>query len=45
MTPDNDFFRLDQQQWYQEFVESELSTKVQYTNPHPQKFTFDDVPF
>lgn len=45
MTTDNDFFRLDQQQWYAEFVDAELSEMFCDTNPHPQKFEFDDVPF
>jgi len=45
MTTDNDFFRLDQQQWYAEFVGAELSEMLSDTNPHPQKFEFDDVPF
>jgi hypothetical protein len=45
MTADNDFFRLDQCEWFQEFVDHELSKIPQDTNPHPQKFEFDDVPF
>jgi hypothetical protein len=42
---DNDFFKLDQQQWYQEFVESELPEKVCDTNPQPEKFTLEDTHF
>ena len=42
---DHEFFSLDQAQWYQEFVESELSQKVVNTNPQPEKFTFEDIPF
>lgn len=45
MTTDNDFFKQDQQQWYQEFVDAELREMFDNTNPHTQKFTFDDVPF
>lgn len=45
MTTERDFFRADQAQWYQEFVERELSQKVQDTNPQPEKFTLEDIPF
>ena len=42
---DNEFFRLDQLQWYAEYVDTEVSEIRQYTNPHTEKFEFDDVPF
>jgi hypothetical protein len=45
MTPERDFFQQDQQQWFEEFVDTELSEMFQDTNPHPQKFEFDDIPF
>jgi hypothetical protein len=45
MTPEHDFFQQDQQQWFEEFVDAELSEMLTDTNPHPQKFEFDDIPF
>lgn len=45
MTTERDFFRLDQQEWFQEFVDAELSEMLADTNPHPEKFEFDDIPF
>jgi hypothetical protein len=42
---ERDFFRADQEAWYQEFVDAELSTKVVNTNPQPEKFTLEDIPF
>jgi len=42
---DNEFFRLDQLQWYTEYVDTEVSEICQHTNPHSEKFEFDDVPF
>ena len=42
---DREFYRLDQEQWFQEFVEQELSTKVDDTHTHREFFEFDDVPF
>jgi hypothetical protein len=45
MTSDTDFFRLDQEAWFQEFVEHELSTKVCDTDPQPEKFTLEDIHF
>ena len=44
MTTDNDFFRLDQQQWFEDFVDSELSEMLCDTQD-PQKFTLEDVPY
>ena len=41
----NEFFRLDQEQWYQEFVDAEVSEIRESTNTHGEFFTFDDVPF
>lgn len=40
---DNEFFKLDQEQWYCEFVDTEVSQIVSDTYPHPEKF--EDVPF
>jgi hypothetical protein len=42
---DNEFFRLDQLQWYTEYVDTEVSEIREHTNPHSEKFEFDDVPF
>ncbi len=42
---DNEFFRLDQLQWYREYVDTEVPEIRQHTNPHSEKFEFDDVPF
>lgn len=42
---DNEFFRLDQEQWYQEFVDHEVSEILTDTNTHREFFEFDDVPF
>ena len=41
---DTDFFSLNQEQWFTEFVEYELSKKVADTNAHDNFFEFDDVP-
>lgn len=43
--PTNDFFRLDQEQWYGEFVDHEVSEILGDTNAHREIFEFDDVPF
>jgi hypothetical protein len=42
---DNEFFKLDQQQWYQEFVEAQLPKNFTHTNAHPEKFVLEDLPF
>ena len=42
---DTDFFSLNQEQWFTEFVEAELSQKVADTNAHREFFEFDDVPY
>jgi hypothetical protein len=42
---DNEFFRMDQEQWYNEFVDAEVSEIRQSTNTHGEFFEFDDVPF
>lgn len=41
----NDFFRLEQEQWYTEFVDAEVSEILEDTNQHGEIFEFDDVPF
>ena len=41
---DTEFFSLNQEQWFTEFVEYELSKKVADTNAHDNFFEFDDVP-
>ena len=41
---DNEFFKLDQELWFTEYVESELSKKVSDTDIQIENF-FLDVPF
>lgn len=41
---DNEFFKLDQELWFAEYVESELSKKVGDTDTQIENF-FLDVPF
>ena len=41
---DNEFFKLDQELWFTEYVESELSKKVSDTDTQIENF-FLDVPF
>lgn len=41
---DNEFFIADQEQWYQEFVDAEVSEIQQATHDHTENF-FVDVPF
>jgi hypothetical protein len=40
-----EFFKADQEQWYAEWVDSEVSEIVGDTNTHREIFEFDDVPF
>lgn len=40
-----DFFRLEQEQWYQDFVDHEVNAILQDTDPQIEFFEFDDVPF
>ena len=42
---DTEFFSLDQEQWFQEFVETELSKNLPAIHVHAEIFEFDDVPF
>ena len=42
---DSEFFRLDQEQWYAEWVDAEVSEILSDTNTHREFFEFDDVPF
>jgi len=41
---DNEFFKLDQELWFQEYVESELSKNIGDTDIQIENF-FLDVPF
>jgi hypothetical protein len=41
---DNEFFSLNQEQWFQEFVETELSKNLSTIYVHDKFFEFDDVP-
>jgi hypothetical protein len=40
-----DFFRLDQEQWYSDFVDREVIAIREDTDPQIEFFEFDDVPF
>lgn len=42
---DSEFFRMDQEQWYSEFVDAEVAEIRQATNTHGEFFEFDDVPW
>lgn len=42
---DSEFFRQDQEQWYSEFVDAEVSEIRGDTNTQIEFFEFDDVPF
>lgn len=41
----NDFFRVDQLQWYTDYVDTEVAQIREDTNTHGEFFEFDDVPF
>lgn len=40
-----DFFKLDQVQWFTEYLETELSKKLTDTQAYIEKFEFEDIPF
>ena len=42
---DREFYRFDQEQWFEEFVDAEVSEIIGDTNAHIEFFEFDDVPF
>ena len=42
---ERDFFRLDQAEWFRDFVDTEVSEIRGDTNTHREFFEFDDVPF
>jgi len=42
---DNEFFRLDQESWYTEFVDTEVSEIQQDTCTHIEFFDLEDVPY
>ena len=42
---DTEFFKLDQLQWYTEYLEAELSKNLGNTQAYIEKFEFDDVPY
>ena len=42
---DNEFFKLDQLQWFAEYMETQLPKNFNNSYPHREKFEFDDVPF
>lgn len=41
---DSEFFKFDQESWYCEWVDREVSEIRESTNTHDEFFTFDDVP-
>jgi hypothetical protein len=41
---DKEFYRFDQEQWYEEFVDCEVREILSDTNAHGEIFEFDDVP-
>lgn len=41
----SDFFRDDQWQWFQEFVDHEVSEILGSTTTHDEISEFDDLPF
>ena len=42
---DCEFYAQIQEDYFNEFVDAELSEKVVYVNHHDEFFEFDDVPF
>lgn len=42
---DREFYRVDQELWYAEFVDAEVCEIREHTNAHGEFFEFDDVPF
>ena len=42
---DNEFFRFDQEAWFEEWVDTEVREIREATNPHSEIFEFDDVPY
>ena len=41
----NDFFRLDQEQWFTDFVDQEVYEIRQATIPQEEFFDLEDIPF
>jgi hypothetical protein len=42
---DNQFFKLDQYQWFEDFVDTEVCEILQDINTNPEIFKFEDVKF
>lgn len=42
---DTEFFKLNQEQWFAEFTEAELSENLPAIHVHAEFFEFDDVPW
>ena len=42
---DREFFKLDQEQWYEDFVDQEVYEINQDTSHHNKIFDIEDVPF
>jgi hypothetical protein len=42
---DAQFFQLNQQQWFEDFVDQEVSEIRRDTNAQIEIFEFDDIPF
>ena len=41
---DSEFYRLDQEQWFEDFVDAEVREILHDTHTHREIFEFDDVP-
>ena len=42
---DKEFYRLNQEQWFEEFVDAEVREIRSDTNAQIEFFEFDDIPF
>ena len=42
---DREFFQVDQEQWFNEFVDAEVSEIREHTYHHDEFFVFEDIPF
>jgi hypothetical protein len=42
---DTEFFTLTQEQWFQEYIETQLPQILTNSYPHRDFFEFDDLPF
>ena len=42
---DREFFKYDQEQWYTDWVDAEVTEIREDTDRHIEFFDFDDIPF